>query len=81
LETARRDAGLSVDELWVRYLGNGGTATPADFRHFLAGHHWPGALQYDIAVSALNDRFTEMNLNHPIPYSDVFAGRAAADWP
>ena len=74
LDTARIQAGLSVDQLWVRYFGNGGTATADEFAAFLADRRQPGALQYDIAVSALNDRFTEMALHHPVPYSDAGSG-------
>lgn len=69
LDAARRAAGLSIDQLWIRYFGNGGTATEVEFAEFLASHTWPGSLQYDIAVSALNDRFTELHRNHPVPYS------------
>jgi hypothetical protein len=70
LERARRDARLSIDELWVRYFGNGGTATVPQFRSFLGDQGWPSTLQYDIAVSALNERFTEMDANHPVPYAN-----------
>ena len=69
LDAARRRLGLSVDQLWVRYFGNGGTATMAEFQRFLTDEPWPASLQYDIAVSALNDRFGEINQNHPVPYS------------
>jgi len=71
LESARREAGLSVDELWIRYAGNGGTASPHEFSSFLASSTRLGQLQYDIVVSALNERFTEMDRNHPVPYSDA----------
>ena len=69
LDGARRAAGLSVGQLWIRYFGNGGSATEVEFASFLAHHSWPGPLQYDIAVSALNDRFTELDRDHPVPYS------------
>lgn len=69
LDGARQQARLTVDEFWVRYFGNGGTATSTQFRSFLDGDHWPATLQYDIAVSALNDRFAEMDADHPVPYS------------
>ena len=69
LEAARLRAGLTVDELWVRYFGNGGTATLVQFRGLLARRTWRRGLQYDVAVSALNDRFTEMDLDHPLRYS------------
>jgi hypothetical protein len=61
---------LSVDELWVRYFANGGTATIPQFRSFLGDDDWPGTLQYDICVSALNDRFTELDADHPVPYAN-----------
>lgn len=69
LEVARQQAELTVDELWVRYFGNGGTATITEFTAFLTDHAWPTDLQYDIAASALNEQFTEMGLNHPVPYT------------
>lgn len=69
LEQARVAAGLSVDDLWIRYFGNGGTATAEELERFLAGAPWPGSLQFDIVVSALNDRFTEIDLDHPVPYA------------
>lgn len=69
LEGPRRDAMLSVDEFWVRYVGNGRTASSTEFLSFVADDRWPGTLQYNIAVSALNDRFSEMDLDRPIPYA------------
>lgn len=74
LENARLLAGLTVAELWVRYFGNGGSATETEFRSFFDDQPWPGRLQYDIAVSALNDRFHEMDLDHPLPYAPVPPG-------
>lgn len=74
LDVARQQAGLSVEELWIRYFGNGGTATVDEFQTFLTEHTWPERLQYDITASALNDRFTEMELDHPVPYSSTHTG-------
>ena len=74
LENARLLTGLTVAELWVRYSGNGGSATETEFRSFLEDRPWPDELQYDIAVSALNDRFHEMDLDHPLPYAAPPAG-------
>lgn len=70
LDVARQQAELTVDELWVRYFGNGGTATSTEFTAFLTDHAWPTDLQYDIAASALNEQFTEMGLDHPVPYTN-----------
>lgn len=76
LERARLAAGLSIDELWIRYFGNGGTAGAEEFKRFLNGVSWPGSLQFDIVVSALNDRFTEIDVDQPVSYADGSTGRA-----
>ncbi len=70
LETAREQAGLSVDVLWIRYFGNGGTATFETFQVYLSGDVVPNKLQYNIAASTLNECFADMDLDHPVPYAD-----------
>ena len=34
VDIARRDLGLSVVEVWLRYFGMGGTATPTEVERF-----------------------------------------------
>jgi len=62
-----REAGLSVDELWLRYIGLGGSALPHDVERFMQGER-PPPDQHDMLVHALNERFLELGGNHPVPY-------------
>lgn len=68
LEAARQLCGLSVLELWWAYVLLGGTASPQDVEGFLAGALYPDRFQYDRLAQALNDRFTDMGQDHPVPY-------------
>ncbi|MBV8950772.1 MAG: hypothetical protein JOZ99_07850, partial [Actinobacteria bacterium] len=54
-------------ELWIRYFGLGGTSTPSDVHGYLdGGPIRPG--QHDVLAHALNERFVEMGMDHPVPY-------------
>jgi hypothetical protein len=69
LRAAIGQSGLSVAQLWLRYLGLGGTATSFELDSYV--HGWGGAFddaQHDVVVQALNERFMEMGLDHPVPY-------------
>jgi hypothetical protein len=73
LRAAMAQAELSLPELWLRYFALGGTATAEE-----VGAHVDGApqrafdddgdVQHDTLVHALNERFMEMDLDHPLPY-------------
>ena len=70
LEAARQQAELSSCELWFRYFTLGGSASQAE----VEGHIRDGGVlddgQHDVLVHALNERFVEMDLGYPLPYSD-----------
>jgi hypothetical protein len=68
LEVARQQAGLSVAELWFAYLGLGGTAMPSELHAYVLGVVQPDRHQYDVLALALNERFADMELDHPVPY-------------
>lgn len=70
LDQARRDAGLSHGELWLRYFELGGMSTALQLEAFLYGALRPTASDYDILAHALNERFVELGGNHPVPYSE-----------
>ena len=76
LEQARLDTGLSMTDLWVRYFGVGGMSTALEIDAFLYGALVPTAHDRDLLAVALNERFYELGLDHPIPYS---TDRAAHD--
>jgi hypothetical protein len=69
LEGARRDVGLTQDELWMRYFALGGVAMPTEFEAYLVGALDPEPLEHDILVHALNERSMELGSAQRWPYS------------
>ncbi|MGH9103010.1 MAG: hypothetical protein ACRDYD_08540 [Acidimicrobiales bacterium] len=70
LDQARRDAGLSHAELWLRYFELGGMSTVLQVEAFLYGAMMPSAHDHDVVVQALNERFAELGADHPVLYAD-----------
>lgn len=70
LNTARQDAGLSMVELYLRYFGLGGMTPALEMEAIVCGAHTTTDLDHDRMVHALNERFTEMGRNHPVPYAE-----------
>ncbi|MHB1487789.1 MAG: hypothetical protein ACYCS7_10605 [Acidimicrobiales bacterium] len=70
LDRARREAGLSHGELWLRYFELGGMSTALQVEAFLYGALRPSAHDHDVVAHALNERFVELGGNHPVAYSE-----------
>ncbi len=68
LERARRSCGLSALDLWLRYFALGGSADPFTLEAVLHGALDVSDLDHDQVAHALNERFTELGRNHPVPY-------------
>lgn len=71
LDLARRAAGLSQAELWMRYFGLGGMQPALELEAVVHGALVPAAHDHDVLAHALNERFTELGLNHPVPYASA----------
>ena len=69
LNLARIRAGLSVDELWLRYFELGGMSTPVELEAHLYGALSTTDHNHDVIAHALNERFVELGRNHPVPYA------------
>ena len=70
LEQARQEVGLSVGALWLRYFALGGMGTPLEVEAVLFGALVADPPDRDLLATALNERFSELGGDHPIPYSD-----------
>jgi hypothetical protein len=70
LEAARRQTGLSVQQLWLDQALLGGETSAEEVGSFLSGATTPNAHQYDLLAHALNEVFVDRGLNHPIPYAE-----------
>jgi hypothetical protein len=69
LETARRDTGMSVTDLWLRYFALGGAHTPIEVDAVLNGALVADSADRDRLAVALNERFAELGRDHPVPYA------------
>jgi hypothetical protein len=70
LDEYRRDALLSHGELWLRYFELGGMSTAFEVEAFLYEALQPSSHDRDVIAHALNERFTELGGDHPVPYAD-----------
>jgi len=69
LEQARREVGLSIADLWMRYFTLGGMSTALEVEAILFGALVANAHDRDVIAVALNERFAELGGDHPVPYS------------
>lgn len=70
LEAARVEVGLTPGELWFRYFELGGMSTALEIDAYLHGALTPTTHDRDLLAAALNERFTELGGDHPVPYTD-----------
>jgi hypothetical protein len=68
LEQARQDVGMSVDDLWMRYFALGGMSTALEIEAYLLGALLASSHDHDVLAVALNERFSELGGDHPVPY-------------
>ena len=69
-DEARRDVGLSQNELWMRYFALGGSAMPTEFEAYVVGAMTPAHGDHDMLVHALNERSMELGSGRRWRYSD-----------
>jgi hypothetical protein len=69
LEPARARANLTLRELWLNYFSIGGNSDLLEIEAYLSGALMPTDIEYDYIAQALNDRFIELGMNHPVPYA------------
>jgi hypothetical protein len=69
LSPAQRRADLSMAALFIRYVGLGGVATSGQLSaHFTSGGPL-SAMEHDVAVHAINERFMERHDPERLPYA------------
>ena len=68
LEAARRELGLSVADLWFRYFALGGMSPALEVEAILFGALLTNAHNREVLAVALNERFSELGKDHPVPY-------------
>ena len=68
LDRARLKLGLTQAELWFHYFELGGMSSALDVEAYLVGVLEPSAHDHDLIAHALNEFFSELGQNHPVPY-------------
>ncbi len=73
LLAARDHARMTEWELWLAYFSLGGTATAVQLEAHIRGRGRLDRVQHDMVVQALNERFVERDMDHPVPYASESA--------
>ena len=61
---------LELPELWLAYVGLGGSLGEDDLEAALRGTLPLSDHEHDMIAQALNDYFTERGQDHPVAYAD-----------
>lgn len=69
LSRAFTRSGLTLEQLWTRYFGLGGEASPIEVEAHLHGLMPLPALQQDVLAHAVNERLDELTRSLRAPYS------------
>jgi hypothetical protein len=70
LNQSRRDAGLSMTDLWYRYFGLGGMSTPIELEAYVLGALQTTSYERNLVAHAINEHHVERGGGHPVPYVD-----------
>ncbi|MBV8950766.1 MAG: hypothetical protein JOZ99_07820 [Actinobacteria bacterium] len=70
LDEYRREAGLSMSDLWLRYFALGGMSTPVELEAYVLGALQPTRHEHNLVAHAINERCLERGDDHPVPYAD-----------
>lgn len=62
--------GLTLAELWLDYVGLGGSLPHSEIRAFMGGRRSISDYNHDLLAQALNEHFLESGSDHPLPYAD-----------
>ncbi len=71
LRAGQDHLGLSLHDVWLGYISVGGNAPLREVQGWLTGLAEPGDDDHDLMAQALNDRFVDQGLNHPVAYTDT----------
>ncbi|MDP9884204.1 hypothetical protein J2W21_001714 [Sinomonas atrocyanea] len=69
LASAFAASGLTLGELWTRYLGVGGNAYEHRLESFLDGLTGLPSFERDLIAQALNENLDDLGLPRSVPYS------------
>ena len=63
-------SGWSGRDLWLACFALGADTTRDELDRFLLGQSEPSAAEYNVIAQALNERFSDLGFDRPLPYKD-----------
>ncbi len=69
LADGRHRLRMSILAVWIGYFSVGGNGSLSDVDNWMTGVNAPSLQDHDLLAQALNHRFTEAGLAHPVAYS------------
>jgi hypothetical protein len=64
-------SGLTLRELWLRYLAVGGTAGQTLVEAYARGQVPLDSHQHNMIAQAINEHFIDQGEDHPVGYHDI----------
>jgi len=64
-------SGLTLDQLWLRYIAIGGTVGKAQLAVYARGRGRPDDYQHNMIAQAINEHFLDRGGDHPVGYHDI----------
>jgi hypothetical protein len=64
-------SGLSLSELWLRYLAIGGSASQARVGQYARGQVRPDSYQHNMIAHAINEYFDDLGEHHAVGYLEI----------
>jgi hypothetical protein len=64
-------SGLSIPQLWLRYVAIGGSATASQLRDHVVNETCTDDHEHDLIAQAINETFLEKGEDHPVAYRHI----------
>lgn len=64
-------SGMTLPELWLRYIGVGGSESANTIQEHVSGDVHLSSRQHNVLAQAINEYFIERQQNHPVAYQGI----------
>jgi hypothetical protein len=64
-------SGLTLAQLWLRYLAIGGSASKAQVAAYARGLGCPDSYEHNMIAQAINEHFLDRGEDHPVGYREI----------
>jgi hypothetical protein len=61
-------SGMTITQLWLRYVGLGGCQTPSDLQQEVFGSAHVDSREHNLLAQAINEHFLDNDQAYPVAY-------------